>query len=248
MERKFRKLLKLDIAKCFSHIYTHSVSWAVKSKEFSKVNRTYNSFEGCLDKLFQDANYGETNGIIIGPEFSRIFAEIILQRVDLNVESHLNLEPGIVKDKSYAIRRYVDDYFIFADDDETFKLIEFVLANELEKYKLYLNESKKEFIERPFVTGATMAKNDIAEIIEDLYGSLIHTEKLDELTAMVNLNPDVKIQPENMNNLFPLKGVWNKKLHADKFIKRIKIAVRKNNTTFDLVSSYLISAIKSKFF
>ncbi|MFM4168478.1 RNA-directed DNA polymerase [Klebsiella pneumoniae subsp. ozaenae] len=73
LERKFRKLLKLDIAKCFSHIYTHSVSWAVKSKEFSKVNRTYNSFEGCLDKLFQDANYGETNGIIIGPEFSRIF-------------------------------------------------------------------------------------------------------------------------------------------------------------------------------
>jgi len=51
-----------------------------------------------------------------------------------------------------------------------------------------------------------------------------------------------------MQDLFPLKGVWNKKLHADKFIKRIKIAVKKNNTTFDLVSSYLISAIKNKFF
>lgn len=248
LERRFRKLLKLDIAKCFSHIYTHSVSWAVKSKEFSKVNRTYNSFEGALDKLFQDSNYGETNGIIIGPEFSRIFAEIILQRVDLNIDAHLNQVSGIVKDKSYAIRRYVDDYFIFADDDETFKLIEFVLANELEKYKLYLNESKKEFIERPFVTGATMAKNDIAEIIEDFYESLIYSEKLDELTAMVNLNSDVKIQPEHMDDFFPLKGVWNKKIHADKFIKRIKIAVRKNNTTFDLVSSYLISAIKSKFF
>ncbi|MCT9876654.1 RNA-directed DNA polymerase, partial [Escherichia coli] len=248
LERKFRKLLKLDIAKCFSHIYTHSVSWAVKSKEFSKVNRAHNSFEGCLDKLLQDSNYGETNGIIIGPEFSRIFAEIILQRVDLNVETYLNKESGIIKDRNYAIRRYVDDYFIFADDDETFKVIEFVLASELEKYKLYLNESKREMLERPFVTGATMAKNDIAEIIDDLYESLVYSDKMDELTSLVNLNAEVEIQPEHMNELFPLKGVWNKKLHADKFIKRIKIAVRKNNTTFDLVSSYLISALKSKFF
>ncbi|MCD3653709.1 DNA-binding protein, partial [Escherichia coli] len=137
---------------------------------------------------------------------------------------------------------------IFADDDETFKVIEFVLASELEKYKLYLNESKREMLERPFVTGATMAKNDIAEIIDDLYESLVYSDKMDELTSLVNLNAEVEIQPEHMNELFPLKGVWNKKLHADKFIKRIKIAVRKNNTTFDLVSSYLISALKSKFF
>lgn len=248
LERKFRKLLKLDIAKCFSHIYTHSVSWAVKSKEFSKENRGYNSFEGCLDKIFQDANYGETNGIVIGPEFSRIFAEIILQRIDLNVEAFLNKDSGIIKDKSYAIRRYVDDYFIFANDDEVFKKIELVLANELEKYKLYLNESKKEILERPFVTGATMAKNDIAEIIDELYESLIYPERIDELTSLVNLNPEVKIQPDHMNELFPLKGVWNKKLQADKFIKRIKIAIKKNSTTFDLVSSYLISALKNKFF
>ncbi|WP_231372996.1 RNA-directed DNA polymerase, partial [Escherichia coli] len=197
-------------------IYTHSVSWAVKSKEFSKVNRAHNSFEGCLDKLLQDSNYGETNGIIIGPEFSRIFAEIILQRVDLNVETYLNKESGIIKDRNYAIRRYVDDYFIFADDDETFKVIEFVLASELEKYKLYLNESKREMLERPFVTGATMAKNDIAEIIDDLYESLVYSDKMDELTSLVNLNAEVEIQPEHMNELFPLKGVWNKKLHADK--------------------------------
>ena len=79
-------------------------------------------------------------------------------------------------------------------------------------------------LERPFVTGATMAKNDIAEIIDDLYESLVYSDKMDELTSLVNLNAEVEIQPEHMNELFPLKGVWNKKLHADKFIKRIKIA------------------------
>ena len=37
----------------------------------------------------QRLNYNETNGIVIGPEFSRIFAEIILQRVDKEVEKAL---------------------------------------------------------------------------------------------------------------------------------------------------------------
>ncbi|ROH80219.1 antiviral reverse transcriptase Drt3b [Lonsdalea populi] len=248
LERKFSKLLKLDIAKCFSHIYTHSVSWAVKSKEFSKINRSDNSFEGRLDRLFQDANYGETNGIIIGPEFSRIFAEIILQRVDLNVESHLLKEPRINKDRSYSIRRYVDDYFIFANDDEVFKIVEFVLANELEKYKLYLNESKRQVLDRPFVTSATMAKNDIADIIDDMYNSLVFSEKIDKLTTLINLNPEMNLGPDIMKELYPLKGVWNKKLQADKFIKRLKIAIKKNEATFYLVSSYLISALKNKFF
>jgi len=40
----------------------------------------------------QSANYGETNGIIIGPEFSRIFAELILQQIDKSVESDLRKE------------------------------------------------------------------------------------------------------------------------------------------------------------
>lgn len=41
------------------------------------------------DKMMQEMNYNETNGIVIGPECSRIFAEVIMQYVDQMVEQQL---------------------------------------------------------------------------------------------------------------------------------------------------------------
>ena len=80
-EKKFNSLYKFDISKCFDSIYTHSLSWSLTNKEIVKNNikSNYFTFGGAFDTLQQKMNYNETNGIIIGPEFSRIFAEILLQ-------------------------------------------------------------------------------------------------------------------------------------------------------------------------
>jgi hypothetical protein len=51
----------------------------------------------------QEANWGETNGILIGPEVSRIFAEAIMQSIDVDVQRNLGSVAGRV-----AIRRYVE--------------------------------------------------------------------------------------------------------------------------------------------
>ncbi|MFN8135210.1 MAG: hypothetical protein U0Z17_08290 [Bacteroidales bacterium] len=56
------------------------------------------------------------NGIVVGPEISRIFAEIILQNVDINVLNILEKE-GRKYEVDYEARRYVDDYFIFSNDE-----------------------------------------------------------------------------------------------------------------------------------
>jgi hypothetical protein len=94
LEKKYPFLIKLDIARCFNHIYTHSIAWAVKSKDFVKRNLrpSHQSFANEFDRLMQAANYDETNGILIGPEVSRIFAEIILQRIDQDTISFLDKE------------------------------------------------------------------------------------------------------------------------------------------------------------
>ena len=60
----------------------------------------------------QQMNYNETNGIIIYPEFSRIFAELILQRIDKNVEKEL-YNKGYRYKEDYDIYRYVDDFSSF---------------------------------------------------------------------------------------------------------------------------------------
>ncbi|MEH5180920.1 RNA-directed DNA polymerase, partial [Klebsiella pneumoniae] len=173
LERKYEYMVKLDISKCFSHIYTHSLAWAVKNKKYAKENTDSTHFEGALDKLFRDFNHGETNGILIGPEVSRIYAEIILQRIDLNIIEKLRKLFNLNFNDDYVIKRYVDDYFIFVSDEMHFSKIEMVLSSELEHYKLYLNESKKETTVRPFITGLTIAKYELKQVIDDVYSDIV---------------------------------------------------------------------------
>src|SRR3546814_6195653 len=71
----------------------------------------------------QRANYNETNGIVVGPEFSRVFAEIILQRVDQKVIANLAVN-GLVFNRDYEIRRYVDDFFVFSNATEILDKVE----------------------------------------------------------------------------------------------------------------------------
>jgi len=90
-EKKFNKLIKIDISKCFDSIYTHTISWALFNKQIIKdnIDDSRKTFPGEFDELMQKLNANETNGIIIGPEFSRIFAELILQQIDNDILNKL---------------------------------------------------------------------------------------------------------------------------------------------------------------
>jgi len=116
-EKKFNKLYKFDINKCFDSIYTHTIAWALLNKEIVKDNLNDNvlgaTFAGKFDRLMQNMNYGETNGILIGSEVSRIFAEILLQKIDDNVQKSL-FSNGIKHKIDYQVFRYVDDYFLLS--------------------------------------------------------------------------------------------------------------------------------------
>lgn len=166
LEKRFKYLKTGDVTRCFASIYTHSVSWAVKGKEFSKANRMAFSFEAKFDELMQSVNYGETNGIVIGPEASRIFAEIILQDVDRKVQA--KLQP-LLNNRDYAIRRYVDDYFIFTNSMDAAEIIAALIERELEYYKLYPNRTKDKVAVRPFVSGISLARSEISDVIACLY-------------------------------------------------------------------------------
>lgn len=164
-EKRFNKLLKFDISRCFDSIYTHSLSWALSNKTIVKDNLGTNkkTFGGVFDKIMQLMNYNETNGIVIGPEFSRIFAELILQRIDESVEEELDYSYKT----DYDIYRYVDDYFVFYSDDAVKEEILSLYKIKLQEYNLFFNESKTEELERPIITNITIAKEYIRELIEN---------------------------------------------------------------------------------
>ena len=162
LEKKFRYQLSLDISKCFDSIYTHSMAWATKSKEEAKENTSALSFGNQFDKLMQRLNHNETSGICIGPEASRIFAEIILAKVDQNARRNLEEKNPPIRDGvDYECRRYVDNYYVFTNDPVTADQVEHELSIALREYNLHLNTGKREFEKRPFYSKKSLVIDKI---------------------------------------------------------------------------------------
>lgn len=177
LERRFFHCKHFDVKRCFDSIYTHSISWAVKGKRYIKKNigsidnSKPKTFEDEFDRLMQFSNYRETNGIPIGAEASRLFAEIILQEVDLNIQSRIEkMTVGSkppVKGRDFEIKRYMDDFFIFSNDKALSDEIQEICESELKEYKLFVNESKTKLQDRPFVTPISSAKQKITLILSE---------------------------------------------------------------------------------
>jgi len=171
-ERKYPNLLKLDVAKCFDSIYTHTISWVTNgwnaSKDKTSRNKTTDTFGGLFDAYLQAMNYGETSGIIIGPEFSRIFAEIILQEVDVALERELADEHNLVHGVDYEIKRYVDDYFIFLANIGHGDKIRDTLEKHLTHFKLHLNDKKTETLHTPLQSHLSIAKYRVLKNLNEL--------------------------------------------------------------------------------
>lgn len=233
LEQRFNYLMEFDISKCFYHIYTHSVTWAVKDKESAKRNARETSFENSFDKLMQLANYNETNGIVVGPEISRIFAEIILQQVDLNVSKRLeeNYKYGV----DYEVRRYVDDYFVFSNDPKIFETVKKEFQKELGFYKLYLNPTKSDIKTPPFITNVTVGKRELQELLLSLYESLFEIKEIKTIGV------------EKVEQVKVLTRIRRPNSISQKFIKDFQCIVKRNNLTYDILSKDIIRFFKTKF-
>lgn len=125
----------------------------------------------------QDEFNASRDGIIIGPEFSRIYAEIILQRIDLELEKQLEKEE-IFRNKDYIFYRYVDDGFLFFNDVEIKERFFSNYKSELEKYGLSINPNKVvAFSERPFVESISIAKGLLLRLVDERFQNRLDTFK-----------------------------------------------------------------------
>jgi len=170
LEKQFRHMHQLDVSMCFESIYTHSISWAVKSKVFAKKNLQTVGFDCDFDSLMRKINYGETNGIVVGPEVSRIFAEIIMQEVDVLLVRALKMKrKNLILGKDYDFRRFVDDYFIFASDHSDCEEIERELSLTLAGFKMHLNPMKSEYQVRPFISPLSLCKLALSRELDRVF-------------------------------------------------------------------------------
>lgn len=225
IEKRFSFQKYIDVSKCFPSIYTHSISWAVRGKMSTKNRldlglKKDKSFGSTFDKLMQCINHNETNGIIVGPELSRLFAEIIFQSIDLRLEQVLNNEHSLMHGINYCCVRYIDDYYFFYNEEFAAKKFTEELARQLLVYKLYINNEKTATIKRPFITGISVKKMAISKYINEL-GSRIDSDDSKNLVDSqkeINIIRSILKSDESDNHAitnFFLKGLANKmyKLH-----------------------------------
>jgi hypothetical protein len=163
LAQKFSFMLKLDVARCFESIYTHSVVWAVRGKEFGKDNIRRRFFESEFDRRMQAANWGETNGILIGPEVSRVFAETVMQSIDVELAERLGPDRS-----KLAVARYVDDFFVFSNSKDLLSRAQSALEEIASKYNLHFNPAKTETVSRPFVAPFAVARQRVRILLTEL--------------------------------------------------------------------------------
>lgn len=136
-----RYLLVTDIQHFYPSIYTHALSWALPSKSIAKTQRKDKTLLGNrLDICVQRCQGGQTRGLPIGPDASRVLSEILLTSVDLELEKQIGTLKGF---------RSIDDYeltFRYRSDAE---IALGVLQSVLSNFELQLNEEKTPILELP---------------------------------------------------------------------------------------------------
>jgi len=139
---KFDYILHYDIENFFGSIYTHSYTWLIsnRSMDATKFNDT-NSLYAIIDKLLQNLNGSKTNGIIVGPELSRMLAEFLLVFLDKNIETIL-YKHNIIRGDDYEIVRFVDDYYLYTNDKKIQKEVYSIYVEVFNEFHLKFKESK----------------------------------------------------------------------------------------------------------
>ena len=230
-EKKFEYLGLFDISNCFESIYTHTVAWAIKSEDYIIDNiDSKNQFCAKVDTLMQRSNNNKTNGIPIGSEISRIFAEIILQDLDQKIKLLLSSKYSYKEDLDYNIFRYVDDYIVFGKEKSVICRVENLIDDVISQYNLKLNRNKSKIYSRPFYTEKTAITNKINKEIKKLEDKVY----------------EVKI--ENGGRLYEVRNDFKKEYLFNFFVNEIKSlhSIFNSKNGYADSASYIIGALSKK--
>lgn len=199
----FEYLFHTDIVDCYGSIYTHSISWAIHTKEEAKKkeNRSNKDFIGVvIDQHIQAMSNGQTNGIPQGSVLMDFIAEIVLAYVD----SELTQRIKDIKTEEYKILRYRDDYRIFVNNPQTGEEIIKNLTHVLAEVGMRISSEKTK-----------SSKNVVYDSIKE-----------DKLFYIQNYKFSKNIQNEllvinNFADKYPNSGSLNKLLQS--FYNRIEL-------------------------
>jgi hypothetical protein len=124
-----------DIRAFFHSIYTHAIPWAIYGKPWAKANRDPAHYGNLIDLLCRNGQDGQTIGLPVGPDTSRLIAEVVASAIDAQLQEKLKISG---QDAS----RYIDDYTISSADDQSGESLIAALRQSAAQFELELNSEK----------------------------------------------------------------------------------------------------------
>jgi hypothetical protein len=134
----YRFVACTDIARFYHSVYTHSLPWAFHGKSVSKADRRPQSAQVFLNRadwIFRSGQDGQTIGLPVGPDASRVFAEIIASAIDRSFEQNLD---GL----DCTTLRHVDDIWIGAKTQSDAERALSRYREAIREYELDINDGK----------------------------------------------------------------------------------------------------------
>jgi hypothetical protein len=177
---KFKYYAKMDYKSCFDSIYTHAYTWIIERNVVDAKEAKNSHLFITIDRVLQNINGRSSNGLVVGPEFSRMIAEVLLQQIDREIMLALSND-GIIHGKDYSAFRYVDDIFLFANEHEVIDKIIRKYRLIGERYLLRLNELKLKKGDTPCLPKEWLEKTrELSDIIGDFFyqGKKVDYDKL----------------------------------------------------------------------
>ena len=134
----YEYLIETDITNCYGSVYTHSIAWALHTKDVAKQQRRGNLIGNIIDKYIRAMRYGQTNGIPQGSVLMDFIAEMVLGYIDSLLSDRIKAND--ITD--YHILRYRDDYKIFVNNPHTGEHILKIITEVLAEFGMKPNISK----------------------------------------------------------------------------------------------------------
>lgn len=138
----YELLAEADIAAFFHSVYTHIIPWAIHGKVLAKRKKQDMAMYGnLLDLLVRNAQDGQTIGLPVGPDTSRLLAEIIGTAVDKAVQTALKGKRNWSA-KQRGGMRFVDDYTFGCTSQQEAEIMVAAVRRCANEFELELNNNK----------------------------------------------------------------------------------------------------------
>ncbi|WP_374594954.1 RNA-directed DNA polymerase [Sphingosinicella sp.] len=200
------EFVSADIRAFFHSIYTHAIPWAIHGKAFAKLNRGTQHFGNLIDLLCRNAQDGQTIGLPVGPDCSRLIAEVIASAIDAALRAKVGIGP---QDSS----RYIDDYTISSGANHTGNNLIAALRQAAAEYELELNNDKSAILPTSTRHDNGWKQEARSHIPRGISGDSEFQHFFYHVGRMCNAHPDTNVEKyafQNARAAFVRATSWSK--------------------------------------